>query len=498
MTATDVSGGIGTAGRAATVRNLAPSVAVQAACDDPQCFGFFSRLAVDDGETVTVRGRVTDPGTDDGSLVIDWGDGSEATTIDLGCGAGELCSQAPLHASRSCNLLPIGSPGCGYFAISHVYAAPSTGDGYTIDLTATDDDGGVGTRSASATVISVNDAPHVDLTGPVAVAEGSVGQFAFDVTDPDPGDTFTLVDGSPSCGVGTLVDGSLVVTSDGGTFSCRFPDGPDDTTVSVTVVDGDDVPSNVATTAVTVQNVAPAITSAVPAGPTVAEGAPVGVSVAFTDPGDDTHEAHIDWGDGTETELPSVARSGFTASHVYAGHGERTVTIRVTDSDGAFHEVTVEVAVLAHADLVTAVAAQLDTLAGAATGPDADRLRRARTALIGNNDGKAANGLVSAIAARDDANIVRRARDAIGLLDGVHSVDTTSQRRLLAGVARATTIRSVADAALRAGCEPRTAASCSPGQRKSFARIDADVADGHRRFDAGDFHGAATAYLRAL
>lgn len=689
VTATDVSGGVGTASASATVRNVAPTVTVQAACNDPLCLGFFSRLEVDDGNSVTVRGRVTDPGTDDGTLVIDWGDGTEATTIDLGCGTGGVCSQAPLHTSRACGIFTVGTSGCGYFSVSHLYAAPSTGDGYVIGLTATDDDGGIGTASATAivrslgpvardasvetdedepleidladhvdgngaaaedltysivteptlgaltgsgatwtytpdldvngedeftfevcdlealcdtatvsitvvpvndapvarddefttvedvpldisiadllandtdvddvlgasgfsiesgpsagtltpiaagyeytpdldvfgedsfvyeicdagglcdtatvrvTVTPVNDAPHVDVTGPATVAEGAVAEFTFDVTDPDPGDGFELVDGSPSCGVGTLVDGSLMLTDDGGTFDCRFADGPVESTVSVAVVDDEQEPSNLATTDVTVLNVAPVITSTSPSEPAiVAVGAPFDISAVFTDPGDDTHEAVIDWGDGgDDTVLPSVERSGFNASHVYTGEGEHTVTIRVTDSDGAFEEATIEVAVLAHADLVTAVADELATLAGSTSGGDTDRLRKAATALIGNNDGKATNGALTAIEGGDAVVAVSRLHDAAKLLDGVRNVDTSSQQRLLAGVARAITVETVAEAKRATGCEPVTAPSCSPGQRKAFLRIDANVAEGHRRFDAGAFSGASAAYLDAV
>jgi hypothetical protein len=65
-------------------------------------------------------------------------------------------------------------------------------------------------------------------------------------------------------------------------------------------------------------------------------------------------------------------------------------------------------------------------------------------------------------------------------------------------VARALTEQVVAQAKEANGCDPTTAASCSRGERRSFATIDATVAEGHDRYALGEWVGAVTGYLKAV
>jgi Ca2+-binding RTX toxin-like protein len=113
----------------------------------------------------------------------------------------------------------------------------------------------------------------------------------------------------------------------------------DNYTINLTVSD-DDSGSNPGSTSVTVNNVAPVITStdnSASSQEKAEEGEPVIISGAFTDVGTlDTHEVTYDWGDGTiePATLNQGSGSGtFTADHAYAAGGIFTVTITVTDDD---------------------------------------------------------------------------------------------------------------------------------------------------------------------
>jgi PKD repeat protein len=85
-----------------------------------------------------------------------------------------------------------------------------------------------------------------------------------------------------------------------------------------------------------VTNAAPIITAVtVPANPT-ALGMHASAMATFTDAGTaDTHVATFDWGDGTRTVVDAGAASSARDAHVYAAPGSYTVTVTVTDDDGA-------------------------------------------------------------------------------------------------------------------------------------------------------------------
>lgn len=131
--------------------------------------------------------------------------------------------------------------------------------------------------------------------------------------------------------------------SPGATVNFSAVDGPAVATVKLQVTDGSGQ-STVAETTVTVNNVAPSVGAIVaPAGP-VAVGAPANTAASFTDPGIlDTHTALWAWGDGT-TSAGVVSESNgsgsVTGSHAYAAAGIYTVSLTVTDKEGAATTVT--------------------------------------------------------------------------------------------------------------------------------------------------------------
>ncbi|MBW8751812.1 MAG: PKD domain-containing protein [Propionibacteriales bacterium] len=193
-----------------------------------------------------------------------------------------------------------------------------------------------------------NTAPVVAFTNaPTTANEGDTKTFSFSITDPDATDTQSFAAGYPNCGVSavgghdnTLV-GTPTLTNTGGSFSCKFVDGLQTAianTVSVEVNDGT-ANSNLATTGVTVSNLAPVV--AVPAFSITTVNCQVQVSlgnVSFTDAGiyDATWNGDIDWGDGsTHSTFAATAQGLVTPSptHTYTSGGTFAATVTVTDKD---------------------------------------------------------------------------------------------------------------------------------------------------------------------
>ncbi len=112
--------------------------------------------------------------------------------------------------------------------------------------------------------------------------------------------------------------------------------------IKVTIMDDDGL-ANMTGTSITVNNVAPVITSfnaGAPSDGNAKEGVPITATGSFTDVGIlDTHTAVIDWGDGTSSAA-TVAEAGgigtFLATHTYATGGIFNVKLLLTDDDTGF------------------------------------------------------------------------------------------------------------------------------------------------------------------
>ncbi len=215
-----------------------------------------------------------------------------------------------------------GSTATGILSTTHVF----TDNGiFTVTLTVTDDDGGVGT--ASLNIVVYNVAPTADAGVDQVVDEGDLVVFSGSHTDPGSSDTHTYSwdfgDSSPSAS-GTSV---THLYADNGIYI-----------VTLTVTD-DDGGVGTDSLEVTVLNVAPTAEAGVDQ--TVDEGDVVLFSGSFTDPGTaDTHTYFWDFGDGSP-----VISDTLSPQYIYGDNDDYIVTLTVEDDDGGVGTDTLTVTV---------------------------------------------------------------------------------------------------------------------------------------------------------
>ncbi|MCI0680920.1 MAG: PKD domain-containing protein [Gemmataceae bacterium] len=287
-----------------------------------------SAATVNEGSPLTLAGTFAD--ADAGqthTVVIDWGDGTNPTMLDLGAG---------VHA----------------FNAEHTYADDSAVP-RTIVATVTDPfDAG---DNAAIQVSVVNVAPTLALTGADAVDEGAL--YTLNPASSDPG-ADTITSWRINWGDGHIED----VAGNPSSVTHTYADGTRAYTIEATATDEDGTFAAPALV-VSVDNIEPTASLTGSSLNVDADGNPVPFSGvrgqtlyftgAFTDPGFDNPAAPtvetfnyiIEWGDGTSTgELaatvdsagsPGVPTMGsFAGSHIYGEAGSYLMTVRVNDDDG--------------------------------------------------------------------------------------------------------------------------------------------------------------------
>jgi PKD repeat protein len=216
--------------------------------------------------------------------------------------------------------------------VNHVFANAGT---YTVALSATDKDGGVGTKTASFAVAPL---PSATFTGPSSVPEGSTNATA----------TFTNATG----GSGGYTysydfnnDGNFDVT--GGNASATIPESYFDDGPSTRVVHGRITDSlggyTDYTTSITVTNAAPTATITLPSATDATIAVPFAASATDPSAADTGAGFTYAWnfGDGTGPA------AGASVSHAFAAAGTYTITLTATDKDGGVGTTTAHYTVAA-------------------------------------------------------------------------------------------------------------------------------------------------------
>ncbi|MDE4907622.1 PKD domain-containing protein [Methanogenium marinum] len=287
LTVTDPDGETDTATTTIKVLNIAPDV--DAGGD----------IEVYTNETFALNSSFTDPGILDLHFAfVDWGDGEEESII-IDETEGQVIGD---HAYMDHGL-------------------------FQVNVTVSDDDGGMGSDMFNVTVI--NRPPFARTNGPYTIAEGTMVIIsAENSTDPD----------------GSIVEYIWDIGGDGETdFTGETLEyiWEDDfnSTIVLTVFD-DDGDNSSTSTEINVFNVAPTIESlSMPADP-VSVGENVYVSTIFVDPGADGITLTWDWGDGdiSISECLAPPDTNEIASHIYQNPGVYTLRVVVSDDDGGEDE----------------------------------------------------------------------------------------------------------------------------------------------------------------
>jgi PKD repeat protein len=332
LTVEDDDGGVTVSTTTVTVYNIAPTI-------DP-----LDTYTTDENQEVAIRGKATDPGSDDLTFTWNWGDGT-SDSVTTYYNNGLLPDPYPSPEINPMDITDL---------VSHNYGDNGV---FTIILTVEDDDGGI---TVSTTTVTVNNvAPTIDSFGPFMTDENLEVFLNGKATDPGSDDfTFTWNWGdrtsdtvsiffndnigpdpypSPKINPMDITDLVSHIYGDNSVF-----------TVTLTVVD-DDGGISVSTTTVTVNNIAPTIE---PLDTYITdENLEVPISGRATDPGSDDLTFTWNWGDGTTDTVTIYCSNGVSpdpypspeidprditdyVSHTYGDNGIFTITLTVEDDDG--------------------------------------------------------------------------------------------------------------------------------------------------------------------
>lgn len=214
-------------------------------------------------------------------------------------------------------------------------------------VTITADDG-MGGRTQQSFELTVNNVPPTsEIAGaPATSPEGEPITLTASATDPGSDDTaagFTF---------SWIVEKDGVEYDTGNTEAFSFtPDDNGEYTVTLKSIDKDGG-EGIASTTIGITNLGPTVGQIIVIMDPMKVNAPVTFSSSFADKGTaDTHTAIWSWGDGTES-AGEISESGESSvvrgSHSYSAPGIYTVTLAVTDKDGAVGSPTVTVSVVVY------------------------------------------------------------------------------------------------------------------------------------------------------
>jgi hypothetical protein len=211
-------------------------------------------------------------------------------------------------------------------------------DGYPVGTTvvtwtAVDTSGNVSVAVQNVTM--TNDPPALDPIADTTIDEGDTLSVTASFSDADSVSWTATADYGDGGGPEALAVDTVALTM--ALIHTYADNGSYPVTVSITDAEGD---TDTTSFSVTVNNVAPVLSNLTVA-PALAElgNHTVSASVDFVDPGVlDTHTVTINWGDGSIESATVTEANGSgsaSATHQYAATGVYTVTMSVTDKDGA-------------------------------------------------------------------------------------------------------------------------------------------------------------------
>jgi VCBS repeat-containing protein len=340
------------------------------------------------------------------------------------------------------------------------------------------------------TVNPVNDIPNVYAGDDVTIFEGDTFSGTASFTDPDP-DTWTATVDYYSDGVDVW---ELPINPDKTMdLSNTYPADDGEYTVTVTVDDGTEVDSS--SLVVTILNVAPSVSiDSIADGETsVLVSLDVDLVSSFSDPGDDTHSALIDWGDGTQTIDPAV--SPLSASHAYQAAGEYTVSVTVTDDDGGVGVASTSITIVEPTEVTQDIIDELDTiLTVPELNPDAaDAIEDALVDLEGANDGQGNGGAIDKLDGGQWNAALVKIEKAIEDLEAAEAADSTLDlseiKELLALTAKSVALDII---------EQAQAVASTPADQQEIDDAIAFIVAGELSLESGDYLGAVGNFRDAL
>jgi PKD repeat protein len=217
--------------------------------------------------------------------------------------------------------------------------SPTDDGAYDATVTVTDDDGGTVTASASFTVVNVAPVVGTSVSPSNNVAEGDSVTVSTSVSDVAGDTTFTYAWSVTKDNAPFSLPNNVATDQSSITFT---PTDNGNYVATVVVTDDDGGVTTIASSAISVTNVAP-VSSFSESGTT---GADEGDSLAFastpTDAGADDTFTYA-WSvtlNGSPVDLTGITTNSSTFDFVPADNGTYVVTHTVTDDDGASHSAT--------------------------------------------------------------------------------------------------------------------------------------------------------------
>ncbi|WP_339744496.1 cadherin domain-containing protein [uncultured Rubinisphaera sp.] len=194
--------------------------------------------------------------------------------------------------------------------------------------------------SGLGTIVNEDYVPVSDAGGPYEISEGDdLTLDALASTDADSASLSYRWDVDGDGDYDENITGATPTLSNAQLAALGLNDGPQSVTVTVEVSDGTNV--STAQTTLTINNIAPNITTLNSSNSDledISESGYVTLDGSFFDPAlnADTHTVMVDWGDGSAIESISVDQlnDSFAGGHQYAAGGIYTILVTAIDEDG--------------------------------------------------------------------------------------------------------------------------------------------------------------------